>query len=183
MTQFTPVDFRMSNIADLESFEKTPLEERNLPSSTYQLLKQSAELYGEKIAMRFLLEAKPEEEGVTYSYRQMMAQVTQTANALHQLGIQADDTVAILLPNLPQTQFSIWGGEAAAIINPINPLLEVEHIASILNETKCPLLITLAPMVGTDLWAKARALQQLVPTLKTLITVDIANFLSDELRS
>jgi len=183
MTQFTPVDFRMSNIADLESFEKTPLEERNLPGSTYQLLKQSAERYGDKIAMRFLLEAKPEEEGVTYSYRQMMAQVTQTANALRQLEIQADDTVGILLPNLPQTQFSIWGGEAAAIINPINPLLEVEHIASILNETKCSLLITLAPMVGTDLWAKARALQQLVPTLKTLITVDIANFLSDELRS
>ena len=133
--------------------------------------------------MRFLLEGKVDEEGVTYSYSELFAKVTQTANALHQLGVTKTDTVAMLLPNLPQSHFTIWGAEAAGIFNPINPLLEVEHIASILNETQCSVLVTLAPMAGTELWDKAQAVKAEVSSLKHIIAIDLANFLPSELRA
>ncbi len=183
MSAHTTPRIKVSGVHDLVELEQTPFEQLNLPASTYALLDEARQKHSSRTALRFLLEAKPEEEGVVYSYDQLFAHVTQTANALHQLGITKTDTVAMLLPNLPQAYFTIWGAEAAGIFNPINPLLEVEHIAAILNETQCSVLVTLAPMMGTELWAKAQAIKAEVPTLNTIITVDIANFLSDELKT
>ncbi|MGH1372378.1 MAG: acyl-CoA synthetase [Cellvibrionaceae bacterium] len=182
MSDTQSMNVRVSGLKDLEALELTPFEQLNLPTSTYELLQRSQEQYGERNAMRFLLEGKAEEDGVCYSYRELFEKVTQTANALHQLGIRQNDTVAMLLPNLPQSHFTIWGAEAAGIFNPINPLLEVEHIASILNETQCSVLVTLAPMMGTELWDKAQAVKAEVPSLTHIIAIDIANFLPDELR-
>lgn len=177
MSHYTPNGFQMTGLKDLQAIERVPLADRQLPQSTYALLEESAERYGDNTALRFLVEGTIDEQSITYSYRELFARITQTANALHHLGITHTDTVAMLLPNLPQAHFTIWGAEATGIFNPINPMLDVEHIAAILNETQCSVLITLAPMPGTPLWGKALAIQAQVPSLKTLITVDPANFL------
>ncbi|NIB42891.1 acyl-CoA synthetase [Pseudomaricurvus alkylphenolicus] len=183
MNPYIPSDFKMTGLDALQTLEATPLGERGLPASTYQLLSEAAERHGDKIALRFLLQGLADEDGITYSYREFLQRITQTANAFHQLGINSDDTVAMLLPNLPQAYFTIWGAEAAGIFNPINPLLEVEHIAAILNEVHCPVLVTLAPMAGTELWAKAQQIKARVPSLKTIVAVDLANFLGDDMKA
>jgi fatty-acyl-CoA synthase len=183
MSTQRPQNVQVSGVKDLEQLEQTPFEQLNLPASTYALLEEAKQQHGDRTALRFLLEGKTDEQGITYSYNELFAKITQTANALHQLGITKTDTVAMLLPNLPQSHFTIWGGEAAGIFNPINPLLEVEHIASILNETQCSVLVTLAPMMGTELWDKAQAVKAEVPSLKHIIAVDLANFLPSELKS
>lgn len=183
MSTQRPQNVQVSGLKDLEQLEQTPFEQLNLPASTYALLEEAKQQHGDRTALRFLLEGKTDELGITYSYNELFAKITQTANALHQLGITKTDTVAMLLPNLPQSHFTIWGGEAAGIFNPINPLLEVEHIASILNETQCSVLVTLAPMMGTELWDKAQAVKAEVPSLKHIIAVDLANFLPSELKS
>ncbi len=183
MSTQRPQNIQVSGLKDLELLEQTPFEQLDLPTSTYALLEEAKQQHGDRTAMRFLLEGKVDEEGVTYSYNELFAKVTQTANALHQLGVTKTDTVAMLLPNLPQSHFTIWGAEAAGIFNPINPLLEVEHIASILNETQCSVLVTLAPMTGTELWDKAQAVKAEVPSLKHIIAIDLANFLPSELRA
>jgi len=172
-------------IRDLESLkqvESVPLQERNLPTSTYELFVNSSERFGNKTALRFLLQGQKEEEPVTYTYRELLAKITQTANALYNLGIGSTDTVSTLLPNLPQTHFSIWGAEAAGIYNPINPLLDAEHIIAILNEAQTKVLITLAPFPNTDLWEKTKQIIQQVPSLVAVLTVDLANFLPAALK-
>jgi len=173
-------DIQISTLEDLQTLEKVPLEERNLPSSTYALLCESAERYSDKTALRFLPQSSAEEPSVTYTYRELLEKITRTANALSDLGVEAGDTVSMLLPNLPQTHFAIWGAEAVGIFNPINPLLEVEHIAAILNEVKARVLVTLA---GTDLWDKAQAVIEQVPSLTAVLVVDLAGFLSEGLRA
>ncbi len=40
---------------------------------------------------------------VTYTHRQLRAEVARAANALRQLGVRADDRVAAFMPNLPET--------------------------------------------------------------------------------
>lgn len=172
--------FKFSTLTDLAELEKTPLEARNLPTSTYEVLEQSAERYGNKTALRFLLQGTVEEQPLCFSFQQLFAKVTQAANAFHALGVTPKDSVSMLLPNLPQTHFTIWGAEAAGIFNPINPLLEVGHIAAILNEARAKVLVTLAPFPGTDLWEKTQAVMALVPSLKAVLTVDLAKFLPDE---
>ncbi len=171
------IDFPIKNLADIETIEQTPLEARNLPSSTYDLLQQSANKYEDQNALSFLLQGTLEEEPIRFNFRQLFTKVTQAANAFNALGVSSNDCVSMLLPNLPQTHFTIWGAEAAGIFNPINPLLDVEHIAAILNEAQAKVLVTLAPFPGTDLWDKAKDLIAKVPSLKTVLTVDMVNFL------
>ena len=43
--------------------------------------------------------------------------------------------VAILLPNLIEGHFALWGSQAAGIATPINPMLEDAYIARICAET------------------------------------------------
>jgi len=172
---------KIRTTADLREIEKTPFIDRLEYSSTYDVFKQQAARNGDKPALTFLLQGNAEEEPHRYNFQQLFEKVTQTANALHSLGVAKDDTVSMLLPNLPQTHFTIWGSEAAGIFNPINPLLEVEHIAAILNEAKSKVLVTLAPFPGTELWQKAKAIAALVPSLSHILTVDMANFLPPEL--
>ena len=60
----------------------------------------------------------------TWTYAELLAEITRAANAFHALGVSADHPVAFVLPNLPETHFTIWGGEAAGVVFAINPLLE-----------------------------------------------------------
>ncbi|MCK5540532.1 MAG: AMP-binding protein, partial [Deltaproteobacteria bacterium] len=75
-------------------------------------------------------------EATTYSYAEFLGEVTRTANMFYDLGIGPGDVVSFLLPNLPQTHFVLWGGQAAGIVNPINPMLNAEVIKDICEHAK-----------------------------------------------
>ena len=90
-------------------------------------------------------------------------------------GSAADDVVAYLLPNLPQTHFTIWGGETAGRVAAINPLLEPSQILQILRTVRARLLVTLSPGApGLDLWAKCAPILNEVETLEHVLCVDPA---------
>ena len=55
-----------------------------------------------------------------------MADVTRAANFFHACGVTSEHPVAFVLPNLPETHFTIWGGETAGVVLAINPMLEAE---------------------------------------------------------
>lgn len=173
--------FDIRSIEDLKEIENTPFSERAKYTSTYDLLKDKANTFGDKTALSFLMQASADEEPTCYTYRDFFSKVTQTANALNKLGVEAGDTVSMLLPNLPHTHFSIWGSEAAGIFNPINPMLEVDHIAAILNEANTKVLISLAPFPGTDLWDKALEVADLVPSLTHILAVDMSRLLPSDI--
>ncbi|MCR3833802.1 AMP-binding protein, partial [Pseudomonas aeruginosa] len=135
----------IAGLSDIEALERVPLEQRDLPSSTYELLQRSAQRHGQRIALSCLLHGSAAEEPLRISYAELFARVTQTANALHRLGLESHQAVSFLLPNLPQTHYVIWGGEAAGIVNAINPLLEPEHIAELIRASNTRVLVTLAP--------------------------------------
>ena len=46
------------DIADIKFVESTPISRLNLPSSTYELIAESATIYGSKPAIRYLDSAK-----------------------------------------------------------------------------------------------------------------------------
>lgn len=174
----------LSRLSDIEALERQmPLEQRQLPSSTYELLKRSASRFAERPALTFLPQGSIQDQPLQLSYAELFAKVTQTANALHRLGIRPGKAVSFLLPNLPQTHCVIWGAEAAGIVNAINPLLEPEHIAELIQASNTSVLVTLAPFPGTDLWQKVANLRERLPDLHTIITVDLANLLPEPQRS
>ncbi|MDY0249918.1 MAG: acyl-CoA synthetase [Pseudomonas sp.] len=167
------------SLADILSIEKTPLKQRDLPDSTYALIKRSAKRAPDTPALTFLLQASDDEQPLTLSYRELFAKITQTANAFHRLGLAKDRAVSFLLPNLPHTHYTIWGGEAAGIVNAINPLLDAEHILKLIQASKSEILVALAPFPGTELWDKVATLRDQLSHLKAIIVVDLANFLPE----
>ncbi|WP_212631744.1 acyl-CoA synthetase [Pseudomonas sp. KB-10] len=170
-------------LQDIEQIESTPLSERDLPGSTFELVRRTAQTYPDTPALSFILQGTGEETPLRLSYAELLGKITQTANAFHRLGLRPGKAVSFLLPNLPQTHYTIWGGEAAGIVNAINPLLDPEHIAELIHASDSELLVTLAPFPGTDLWDKVDALRDRLPALKAILCVDLANLLPEPQRS
>jgi len=124
------------------------------------------------VALRYLPRGLPGENSVSYSYSELLEQITRAANAFHSLGVRGDSAVSLLLPNVPQSHFALWGGAAVGVANPINPMLEAEHIASILNEVGAKVLVTVSSKHDADLWQKVESLRRQVPSLDYVLTVE-----------
>jgi fatty-acyl-CoA synthase len=165
------------HLQDIQAFEQTPLAERPVPSHTLALLERGAARSRKALALRFVFSGERPTESVDYTYEELVRHCYQTANLLHELGVGPTDVVSYLLPNLPETHFTLWGGQAAGIVNPINPLLEPAQIADILNACGTKVLVTLRAFPQTDLWQKVEAVAPLVPSLQTVVTVDLLPYL------
>jgi len=152
--------------------ERTPLDERLQGlGSTYEVIRRTAERMPEKTAFHMLEHGAAEEDSRQISYGRFFARVTQTANMLHDLGVGPGEVVSYILPNLPETHYVLWGGEAAGIVNPINPLLETDHMIAIMKAAGSRVLVTLGPAAGADIWQKAMRIKDHVPSLRHIVQV------------
>lgn len=157
-------------------FEKAPLS--NFSDSTYQAIKESAALYSTRIALKFFLQGTNFKEVNQWSYKELLEEINATSNMLRDLGVMDKDVVSYILPNIPETVFTVFGGEATGIVNAINPFLEPEQLAEIMNEAGTKVLVTLSQSPGYDIWGKVSNALLSVPTLETVITVDMNRYLN-----
>ncbi|MBI3524205.1 MAG: acyl-CoA synthetase [Betaproteobacteria bacterium] len=165
------------NLRDIQALESAPLSSRYSVSNTYELLTQSARKFADLAALVFLPQGLADEPAYTVSYAGLFARTTQAANAFSRLGIGQDEVIAFVLPNLPETHYTIWGGEAAGIVAAVNPLLEPRQILEILVAVKAKLLVTLGPDPGAPgLWEKVKAIAGEVPSLKVILQIDITKY-------
>ena len=162
---------QIHNFSDIEEIERVPLAERQLPESTYAMIRQSALNSPDHPALVFFPDGEHYRESIQVTYRQLLGRIHQVANMLSELGVGPNDVVSLLLPNLPQMHFAFWGAEAAGIANPINPLLEADQIAAILRAARTKVLIALGPLPGSDIWEKVVTIRPQVPSLSTVIQV------------
>ena len=167
----------IAGIEDIEAIERVPLHDRLDVKSTKEIFERSAQKYGSRVALKYLFFGRSDEEPITFTYDEMFCKIRQTANLFHHLGVDENNPVSFLLPNLPQTHFSLWGAEIAGVVNPINVLLEADHIVSILNAAKTRVLVTLTPFPKTDIWQKVESLVDRVPSLTTILQIDMAQYL------
>lgn len=168
----------VATLADIEATEAIPLAERHLPNSTYQAIGNTAKQYPDYQALAFFLQATEYQKSVSWTYKEFFEAITQTANMFHDLGVGKDDTVAYITGNTPQTYFTLFGAEAAGIAAPINPLLEPHVLAEIMTAANTKVLVTFAPFPRSNLWEQCASIANDVPTLETILTIDLANYLS-----
>jgi fatty-acyl-CoA synthase len=162
---------KFHNIGDIEAFEKIPLEKRLDVFNTYDLLKKGAAINPDATALSFFLSGDSYDQPMQVAYRELISNITKTANLFHDLGVGPQDVVSYLLPNLPQTHYVLWGGEAAGIVNPINPLLEPGTIAEICQAAGTKVLVALAEFPGSEIWQKVEVIRKELPNLKAIIRV------------
>jgi fatty-acyl-CoA synthase len=164
---FAPA-FPIRTMADVQRLEKTPLSAALTVRSTYEIVRNSALEFGDKTAVTFLRTADPADEPLRWSYRELFEGVHRTANLLHALGVRAADAVAVLLPGCYEYHLALWGGAAAGIVQPLNPLLADEKLASLVNASRAKVLIAWGE---GDMWAKAERLKANVPSLEAVLRV------------
>ncbi len=165
-------DFPLRTMADIEALEVVPIEDRLAGlDSTYDVLRRAARLHPDAPALAYVPDGDSTALAVEWSYAGLLARVTQAANAFHRLGVGPGDVVSYVLPNLPETHVTIWGAQAAGVVNAVNPLLEPAHIAHVLNAVECRVLVTQGPSANPALWARIEQVRPLVPSLRAVLVV------------
>jgi fatty-acyl-CoA synthase len=110
----------LRTIQDLEAIEHVPLAARLTIHSTYELIREAATKDPERTAITLLSGRSRSDRPVRLSYRALINNIHQTANLLADLGIEPENVIALLLPDLPETHLLLWGGQAAGIVCPID---------------------------------------------------------------
>ncbi|WP_440870893.1 acyl-CoA synthetase [Variovorax atrisoli] len=161
----------MRSLADIRKLEETPLEQALTVRSTYEIFRNAGHAFGDKTALTFLRTGNPADEPIRWSYAELLARIHQTANMLHALGVGPDDAVAVLLPGCLEYHLALWGGEAAGIVQPLNPLLTDEKLVALMTAGRAKVLIAYGSDAESGMWSKAMRLRGQVPTLTTVLRV------------
>jgi fatty-acyl-CoA synthase len=166
------------NLHDVLAVEQTPWQNQLPAQNTYDLLCRVCERQPDQTALRFVLTGDVDAPAFTVDYRTLKRRVTQAANTFHRAGIDKGKAVTLLLPNLPQTHFALLGAQAAGIASPVNPMLDVDYIASIVAETGAGALVAFAPVPDSDLWDKAVEVVDRCPSIRTVFVVSVEPYVS-----
>jgi len=162
---------QVTSLADIEAFEKTPIEERLQFMNTYDMIKHGASIDPNAKAISFFLTGEDYNNPTEITYTQLLKNITRAANMFHDMGVRPGDVISYLLPNLPQTHYVLWGGEAAGIVNPINPMLEPSTISEICRSAGTKVLVALGEFPGSEIWDKVMAIRNTLPSLEYVVRV------------
>jgi len=147
--------------------------------STYALLQRGATSAPDSPALSFFLRPEGYDNSFVWTHAENFGQITRAANMFRRLGLGRNDLVAFVLPNLPETHWTIWGGETAGIVMAINPMLEAGTIHRLLMAAKPRLLVTLAPSAGQELWDKVGFAVAGVEGLECILTISTDRYSSE----
>jgi len=159
------------SIADVEAFERVPLEQRCDAWTLPEVIARGAALNPAAVALHYLLNADPSEVPLSLTYAEFIGKVRQTANLLRRLLQGRDGVVGVLLPLVPENYFLLCGAPSAGILCPVNWAMKPPQIAAILNAAEAEILVSLGPCPGFDVWETALQVLKLVPGIKHVIQV------------
>ena len=168
LTASTPVQ----SLADLQRLETTPLAQAMPWASTYDVIRASAQVHADRPALTFLETGQVGGPATSWTYSDLLQGIHQTANLLFNVGLRSSGVVAVLLPGGLAYHLALWGGEAAGIVQPLNPLLSEDKLLSLLQASGAQVLIAHGVDDDSQLRAKALRLQAQCPTLKTVLLVN-----------
>ena len=158
-----------------EHYEKGVPRNVDVPDTPiYEILRRSARLYPNKVALRLILRYLPLgiRVGSTMTFAQFDQASDRFAAALHELGVRQHDRVAIMLPNIPQQVIAFFGTlKAGAIAVSTNPTYTARELHYQLHDSKAETIVTLTGIY--DRVQKAR----IDTPLKRIITTDIVDAL------
>ncbi len=148
----------VATLADIEAMERSaPLEARLPGDAVWHMLELASERYADRTALSFLPTGDPDEAVQTWTHGQLLVHCRRLANWLHARGVQGETGVGVLLPNLPQTYFALFGSQAVAVACPISPTMGPGAVAGVLLAGRCEVLVTEGPTHNPSLWQRACA--------------------------
>ena len=126
-----------------------------LPESTYRLLLDAAARWPEAEATRWIPDPAAHTRGLTWTYAELAARVTQVANALTALGVRRQDAVTLCGVNTAMLYATTLAAEAVGIAAPVNPALRAERIVELVRRTGSRVMVAAGPELDPQVWQVA----------------------------
>lgn len=161
----------LRNLAEVEDIERAPLSSYVSERSVYERLMNACARHGDRLALRLLREGRPDEDTRDITYAQFGRQITQAANMFRALGVGPQDAVSMLMPVWPETFTAMFGAQAAGVANPINFMLEKEHLVALLRSAGCKVLIGPDPDVLPGVWDRIEQVRHDIPGLAAVMRI------------
>ncbi len=149
-------------LEDIEQLERVPLA-----VTTYALLRKAVASRPEQPVHCIAPLGDQSQPGEALTARAFLEKVHQTAN----LGMGSQDAMALLLPDLLETQVLLWGGQAAGIVCPIPAWLPALQVVDLLQAAKTKVLVAPSPSVNQDLWQKTEQVRRQVKSIDLVLQV------------
>ncbi|HEX2079933.1 MAG TPA: AMP-binding protein [Longimicrobium sp.] len=106
------------------------------------------------------------------TYAQVDAQADALAAALHELGIEAGDRIALTLPNWPEFVVSAFAAaRLGAVIVPLNPRFTSPELQYMLRHSESVAVVTAENWEGTDYLARFEQFLGVLPDLQYVVSV------------
>lgn len=116
-----------------------------------------------------------------FTYGQIEARATALAAALHELGIERHDRIALDLPNWPEFVVSMFAAaKLGATIVPLNPLYTTPELQYMLRHSEAAVVISAESFGGTDYLELYEGFFNSLPDLQYLVTVGDADLWYDD---
>jgi fatty-acyl-CoA synthase len=169
---------QLSTLSEIKEYEESGMI--TLPANTYEAFRISAEKNSNRTALYFFLDGSAYQNAVAFSYSQLLGKVNAFANMIYHLGLDNEAGVSVLLPNCPAYVITLFGTQARGVINPLNPMLELSHLADIINAAQSKIIVTLASNTTMPYLEKVKALVKLTPSVEYVLTVDLGYYLGEK---
>ncbi|HEX7239862.1 MAG TPA: AMP-binding protein [Longimicrobiaceae bacterium] len=106
------------------------------------------------------------------TYQQVDAQSTALAAALHELGIEAGDRIALNLPNWPEFLVALFAAaKLGATIVPLNPKYTTPELQYMLRHSETVVVVTAENFDGVDYLARFEGFLTALPDLQYVVSV------------
>jgi fatty-acyl-CoA synthase len=169
---------QLSTLKEIRKYEDVGMI--SLPPNTYEAMRISAKKNSDSTALQFFLDGSSYQNAVTFTYSELLGKVNACANMMYHLGLGEEEGVTVLLPNCPAYLLTLFGTQARGVINPVNPMLELSHLADIINAAQSKIIVTLASTSTMPFLEKVKALVKLTPSVKYVLTVDLGYYLGEK---
>ncbi len=163
--------FSITGIDGIHRIQENPYSHFMPHQSVYDALSQGAAEHRDRRALTFITAPDPEADGQSWTYAAFMDRLRQAANLFAHLAAGETPRIAMLLPAMPQAYFTLFGGETAGTVCPVNYLLDAAHVADLVRASGANIVVALGPNAELDIWSRVADLPATCPQLRHLLAV------------
>lgn len=165
--------FKIGSLADVVALERdTTIRSHGFAETTYDVLRQAAERWPERIAVTDLVDPDHPARHERCTYRELLAMVNATAWLFADLGVGREDRICYITGSSLDTMLAIWGGQLASIVSPVNPYLEASAIKDLLASIQPSIIVVDFAVPGLEIWNKVVQATAGLPRVHALLVAN-----------
>jgi fatty-acyl-CoA synthase len=130
-----------ASLQDIKALEQVPFDQQVRASTAYELMAEQALRQPDTIAVSFMQTGAVDTPVEDVTYGQFLARVHQMAHLFHHIGVESHNAVSMLLPGTADTFAAMFAAHLVGRANPINFMLEPDHIAALLQAAQSRVLL------------------------------------------